>query len=370
MRLLDRYLLRELLIPLSYCLGGFLIFSISFDLFAELDDLQKAQFGFLDVVVLYALKIPELLSVILPIALLLALLYALTTHARYNEITAIRAAGISVWRLSAMYLLVGILFSVTLFVIDEFWMPQSQDRMDDLWAEHQSQAEKNRAWRKKLFFYNAADNRTWSIASYNPQTGEMIAPSFVWVLPDGSKREVYASRGEYKDRAWHFYDVDETVTAAETYFPVRSRTNLLTFAEFSETPDLIKSEIKINTMKISDAAKRAQLSLEEISNYFRLHPQLSKVQAAMLKTQWHSRIAWPWTCVIVVLIAVPFSAGHGRRNVFVGVAASIFICFAYFALMRVGLTLGTGGHISGWAAAWLPNILFGTIAIILLLRVR
>src|ERR1035441_3747532 len=71
MRLLDRYLFRELLTPMAYCLGGFLIFWISYDLFTELDDLQRQKLHLLDVVGYSIAKTPEFLVTILPVALLL-----------------------------------------------------------------------------------------------------------------------------------------------------------------------------------------------------------------------------------------------------------------------------------------------------------
>src|SRR5438093_13280022 len=98
MRLLDRYLLRELLIPLGFCLGGFLIFWISFDLFSSLKELQDHKLHAGDIIAYYLAKTPEFLVLVLPVALLLALLYTLTNHARHHELTAIRAAGISWWR--------------------------------------------------------------------------------------------------------------------------------------------------------------------------------------------------------------------------------------------------------------------------------
>jgi lipopolysaccharide export system permease protein len=71
-----------------------------------------------------------------------------------------------------------------------------------------------------------------------------------------------------------------------------------------------------------------------------------------------------------VLIAIPFGAPSGRRNVFVGVAGSIFLCFAYFVLMQIGLAMGSGGWMPAWVAAWLPNIVFSLLAIFLINRVR
>ena len=106
-------------------------------------------------------------------------------------------------------------------------------------------------------------------------------------------------------------------------------------------------------------AKQAQLSLSEIHNYYQLHPDVPAEMRPKIATQFHGRIAWPWTCLIVVLIAIPFGAPSGRRNVFAGVAMSIFFCFAYFILMRLGLALGTRGTFPPWFAAWFPNIIFG-----------
>ena len=99
MRLLDRYLLREFLVPLGFCLGGFLILWIAFDLFGQLHWLQEQGLSVLEIGEYYCFKSPEFLILVLPVALLLAMLYTLTNHARHNEITAIRAAGVSLVRL-------------------------------------------------------------------------------------------------------------------------------------------------------------------------------------------------------------------------------------------------------------------------------
>jgi lipopolysaccharide export LptBFGC system permease protein LptF len=87
-------------------------------------------------------------------------------------------------------------------------------------------------------------------------------------------------------------------------------------------------------------------------------------------TQLQGRIAAPFTCLAVVLIALPFGARSGRHNVFVGVAGSIFICFAYFILQRVSVGLGVAAYLPPVVAAWLPNLLFGGAGIALLSRVR
>ena len=81
------------------------------------------------------------------------------------------------------------------------------------------------------------------------------------------------------------------------------------------------------------------------------------------------RLAAPFTCLVVVLVAIPFGAASGRRNLFAGVASSIVICFIYIVLLKLGLALGTYGYLPAWLAAWFPNISFGR-RLWLIMRVR
>jgi lipopolysaccharide export system permease protein len=368
MRLLDRYLLRELLVPLAYCLGGFLLFYISFDLIAKLNDFQKHQMLFRDCLEYYLVTTPELLVLILPVAFLLALLYALTNHARSNELTAMRAAGVSLWRLSLPYLAVGLFLSIGLFIINETWVPDSVDKAEQIRRRRETNpADLN--WRSNLKFRNEAENRSWDMTKFNVATGEMIKPKIIWERSDGSRRELYAERGSYFDHAWTFYNVEQWDKLPQEAFP-KSTNNAILRVEFSETPELINSEIKINSLSATQAAKKPQLSIAEISNYFRLHPQLDADRRAILNTQLQGRLAEPWKCLMVVLIAIPFGARSGRRNVFVGVASSIFICFTYFILQKLALAAGTGNWLPPVVAAWLPNVVFGIAGLWMTLRVR
>ena|SRR5579864_5215822 len=100
MRLLDRYLLRELLVALVVCFCAFILLWIAADLMTELHTFQEHHLRATDIIQYYVFTgVDDFIPIGLPVALLLALLYALTNHARYNEITAMRAAGISLMRL-------------------------------------------------------------------------------------------------------------------------------------------------------------------------------------------------------------------------------------------------------------------------------
>jgi lipopolysaccharide export system permease protein len=375
MRLLDRYLLRELLIPFGYCLIGFVIFWISSDVFAQLSDFQKLRLTALDVLELYLIRMPEVLVVVLPVAFLLALLYALTNHARHHELTAIRAAGVSLSRISLPYLAVGLLLSGGVFAINELWAPQSVEAAEEILARHQSrQPDANkRQWESKLGFYNeiSPNERRWWVAdSYNLISGEMIRPNVTWTLPDGSRRDILAERCAYVNGVWCFTNVAIIEYSGEPdALPKQSERDSLDMPVFTETPERIRSEIKINKLGSFKSVRKAQLSIKEIVEYQRLHPGGTN-KDRILDTKLHGRLAAPWTCLIVVLIALPFGAATGRRNVAVGVASSILICFTYFVLQQLALALGTGGYLLPWVAAWLPNAFFTVVGLALIWRVR
>ncbi len=372
MRLLDRYLLRELMLPFGYCLSGFFIFWIAFDLLSELEGFQQQKLEALDIIEYYVFKSPELLMLVLPIALLLALLYALTNHARHHELTAIRATGISLGRLAAPYLAMGLVSSLSLLFISEWVAPQGADAAEDILTQHAADPtlEASRTIERKLGFHNTREKRFWMIATFNLLTCEMTFPHVSWTLPDGTRKEIWAERAWSPGEGWVFTNVQMLVYApATTIAPPAFETNALVFPEFRETPEEIKSEIKVSKINSLREARRTQLSIREIKQYQRLHRGDTSKQA-LLDTKLHGRLAAPWTCLVVVLIALPFGAAAGRRNVFVGVASSILICFAYFVLQQLTLALGTGGYLPPWLAAWAPNLFFGLCGLLMSWRIR
>jgi lipopolysaccharide export system permease protein len=374
MRLLDRYLLRELLVPLGYCLSGFLIFWVAFDLFKEMSTFQEQRVTWMDLLEYYTVITPEFLVVVLPIALLLAMLYSLTNHARHNEITAIRAAGISLWRLCLPYFAVGFLMTAASFAINELWAPNSSAAAELILERRvppkPGALRKNQV--RDLAFTNARHGRVWKISVYDWEKAEMLAPQVFWTQADGNRIWLKSQRALYTNDVWTFYGVTafkETGGTNADLVPLM-HTNVFAAPEFSETPEQIHSEISIAGDLGLRGGKKADIPITQILNYRRLHPQPSKSDHAWLETKLQGRLASPWTCMVVVLIAIPFGVPSGRRNVFVGVASSVFICFVYFVLQQLGLALGTGGHFPPWLAAWLPNILFGMTGLLLAVRIR
>ncbi|HEY5910433.1 MAG TPA: LptF/LptG family permease [Verrucomicrobiae bacterium] len=371
MRLLDRYLLRQLLVPLGYCLSGFLLLWVAQDLITELSSLQRRKLLAGDIAEYYLVKTPEFLVLILPMALLLSLLYALSDHARHHELTAIRASGVSLWRLCVPYFAVGALASMVCLGVNELFVPDSADAAEQIRTRRLPPPAGTPGRNKivNLCFTNSRDGRVWRIGVYDVRTGEMIEPVVSFGAGDGSRRLLNADRAARVGGVWTFYNARE-YKEGELDMPLL-KTNVLREPLFSETPEEIRSEIKISAAlgRFSmRSTKKADLPIVEIANYLRLHP--NPPQAAAIYTKLHGRLATPWTCLVVVLIAIPFGAPSGRRNVFVGVAGSVVIFFLYFILQQSCLALGPGGTLPAWVAGWLPNLAFGLAGAYMMSRVR
>jgi len=374
-RLLDRYLLRELMVPLIITLTSFVLLFLVSDIVSNMQDFHGHHLQFHDVVEYYFYKVPKIFSEgLVPIALMLATMYALANHARHNEITAVRSAGISLWRMLVPYLAVGCAFSLGLFWLNEFGLPDADLKMDQInrrYSDESAQSTGNQI--RKIKFVNERENREWIIEVFDMTALSLTNVTINWKQKDGKIQLVQADSASWDGEAWNFknaniklLDPADRTRNPNQGAPLKS----VKLAQFYETPAQIWSEFNVSQLSASVATRRAAVSLGTLMDYFALHPDLAGPKRSLLLTQFHARIAVPWTCLVVMLIAIPFAAPSGRRNAFFGVTAGLSLCFAFFIIQRFGLAMGTGGHLPPWLAAWLPNLLFSFLGIILISRVR
>jgi lipopolysaccharide export system permease protein len=377
MRLLDRYLIREWLIPFGICLAGFMVLWIAFDLINGLGDFTEAGLGAAEIARYYWVTLPGNFFVVVPVALLLSLMYAINQHSRHHEFIAIRNAGVGMFRMSAPYLLVGVLLSTGLYWSNERWLPSGL-REGEIIKGGQAAGEENplgRGWIANVNFHNDEANRDWQIPAFNPATGEMsgvdknpIIISWKW-NDDQPKREIMAVRGRWENGGWTFYQVKDYMPT-EGFPEVHPITlhQTLRLEEIDETPMQIEGELKIAPLFDKRAHKRWSVSLAEIDGYRRIHPDIAPEKKAILNAQYQARLAEPLTCLIVVLIAIPFAAPSGRRNAAVGVAAGIIACLAFFMVQQFAMAVG--GQLSPHFAAWTPHALFGGLSAWQITKVR
>ena len=390
MRLLDRYLLRELLVPLAYCLAGFQIFWVSFQLFNELPMFQERGMSATAIAWYFLLKTPDLLPKVLPMALLLALLYALTNHARHNELVAMRAAGIGLWRIGAGYLGVGALLSLGLLFSNEVLGPVADEAAEKILIRHGARAaavaSAQGEWIPNVNFHNESADHWWRASAFHMKRGELLSPSVEYPAGGGTTNWLSADRAVWTNGAWLFLNNVRLHIRRppDPDIPEIYITNRFAVAALTESPRQMQTEIKVGTMTAARAAKQLRFNLRDLVDYRRFHPHLPADRHALVATQFHGRLAQPWTCLVVVCIALPFGALTSRRNVFAGVAVSIFLMVVHYFLTQLGLAFGTGlvlpetiTRLSPWVAelppilcTWGPNALFAGLGIWLTNKLR
>ncbi len=372
MKILDKYLLRSLLAPLAYCMAAFVLIFLIFDLFNNLEDFIVARTAAFRIVLYYASLVPSVLVYTVPISLILAALYSLSSLTKNNELTAMRASGISMYRMMLPYVSVGLLASLIVAAVNETIAPRSA-----YWTALFLQAERSANPHtahvaRNLAFRNSVQRREWIIESFNTRTFEMENIRVVQQRTNGTDAVKYwARQGKWLDNRWWFthvvrQDFDDRgyPKGGPANMAAAHKERALEMTGFEETPQDFVSERK-------DARESPeQFSTVEILQYMQRHREFAPDTLARLRTDLHARIAMPWTCLVVILIGIPFGAQTGRKGAFIGVATALGMFFLYYALMSVALAMGKGQHIEPWLAAWLPNLVFLVVGIILLVRLR
>ncbi|HEX8280989.1 MAG TPA: LptF/LptG family permease, partial [Chthoniobacterales bacterium] len=170
MRLLDRYVLRQFLRAYLYCIAAFisiwLVFDISDNVSVFLGDTVSA----LLVVQYYLTQIPQILVILLPVSLLLALLFSLSRMSRTNEIVSMLTAGVSIPRLLLPLMLMGLLTAAASGVLNYALAPHAEETRKTFFGDTQENAREPGLVGQ--VFRNRADNRTWFVQRYGPGANE------------------------------------------------------------------------------------------------------------------------------------------------------------------------------------------------------
>jgi len=373
MKTIDRYILREFLLPFAYCVLAFVMILIVYDLFDKLSTFIKWQVSMKDLARYYFCILPGGMVFMLPMAMLLALLYSLATFARHNELIAMRASGLSLRRLMLPLVALGVAGSLAMTMVSEWIVPGARDRAERFLLEQKlayvarktvqapsgvaEPDKKGRArWAKSLpvrglFFYNARDHRHWVVQELDPVKKVITNGVEVLQMDAAGQKEKWkcvASWGKYMDGKWWFFDV--RIISLETLAVVESSRQRV-MIELTETPKQLAAEVK----------QPDQMTRREIANYVKLRPSLSQQRRAELELNLHKRVAQPWMCLVMMLLGVTVGTRVGRRGPLVSVAGSLALFFVYGVFCQVSYHLGEAGYLGPGLAAWLPNLAFGSL---------
>jgi LPS export ABC transporter permease LptG len=357
-RILDKYLLRELLLPLLYCFDAFLLLAIVIDLFGKLDEFIDSHAPILQVLKYYLIILPDTFVMIMPISLLLALLFCLSNLAKHHELVAMRASGISLARIAVPPLCLGLAASLLVFGVNELFVPGARERADSFMNVLKGRGEKDVV--ENFFFVNAVERRDWYVRRFNTRTFEMDNPEIHDQKPDGTPlRDIYAQRARWHNDSWTFYDVD--VYNHEHDPPLITRAAQTNFPAIRESPARLAVEGKkpdqMNSAQLRRAI-RSQIRAGRLAH-------LAEYQVTL-----QYRYAFPFTCIIVVWLGLPLGMRVSRSGPLLGVGVALTLVVAFYFVTHFSLALGKGEHIPPPLAAWLTNVVFGGVGTILMVRAR
>ncbi len=357
MRLLDRYVVRYFLQAYLYCILGFVsiwfIFDISDNLSTFLDERVSRSL----IAKYYLTQAPQILVILLPVALLLALLFCLGRMSRSNEIVSMLTAGVSLPRLIAPLILIGLVTTGISTFLNYSLAPHAE-------YAHKTVLEDPKSRRQQFgllaqIFRNRTDNRTWFIQQFKP--GENVFKNVHIVQQDETDNIVtnyIAGTAVYhpETKIWDLQDAKIINYDSAGNITKMDESESFLIEHWSETP-----------FRLGSANLRAEyLSLPELQDYLAFNSDFPETLLAPFATHWHYRLALPWACLVITFIAAPLGIGFSRRGVFSSVAAAIVLVFSMNFVTHLFLALGEGSRIPTWAAAWTPNVIFGAIGLVLL----
>ncbi len=364
---LDRYLLRNFLGPLTLCLGGITAIFISMDLLNNANDFAGYSIG--QVVHYYLGQTPRIMVTVAEAALLLATLFALGKMSRHNELTAYGSSGRSVLRTLRPLLLCALWISLAVLAMNYHLAPEAERLKEEKEAARKAGTDAARDTAVfNVLYRNREARRTWclhrvpydlrpanpiqEIAVIQQTAGADITES--WFAREGFWS---AATGEWQLRhVVHFAFTGEDGRALST--PHRTELAALTMGNWPESPAAM----------LSDKLNPEFLGVPGLLSCLKSRDTLPDKAIAGYETTLHWRYALPFRCFLIVLLAAPLGMVASRRNVLGGVAAAIAIFIGLRFLSTIVLKAGEGQYLPPGIAAWSINLIFALAGAALLWR--
>jgi LPS export ABC transporter permease LptG len=335
-----------------------------FTCFELLGDIIRNRTSFITVAEYLANLTPSMIYTITPLAVLIAVLVVFGLMSKSSELTAMKASGISLYRIVLPVFVIASMLATLLFVFDQLYLPQANRRQEALrniikgkppqTFEHPGQkwifGQQEPGKPGRIFYYelfdpaqNAFGNLT--VFEFNPETFSI-------------SRRIFASHAHWEPELheWVFeHGWERSFNGAEisSYRPF----DVSTFPEIREQPQYFKKEALLSS----------EMSFDELSAYIRDLSQ-SGFDTIRLRVQLNRKVATPVITLIMAILAVPFALSMGKRGSLTGIAVAIGVAIAYFMVAGIFGAMGDVNLLPAFLAAWAPDVIFGLAGGYLLLR--
>ncbi|HEY6851981.1 MAG TPA: LptF/LptG family permease [Terracidiphilus sp.] len=363
-RILDQYVMLEFLNVFALVLMGFILLMLVFTIFDRLGDILRNHVKMITVGDYLINLTPLFLYQLAPLAVLIAVLVTFGVLNRNSEIIAMKATGISLYRLVVPIVSISALLAVGLFLFDQFYLPQANKRQDALLnvikgkpaqtVTHPEQnwifGQPNKGEPARIFYYRFFDVdrdefANISVFEFDPATFALT-------------RRIFAAKAVWDPdiASWRFENGWENDIQGD---------HASDYREFSETSF---SEIHEDPQYFTREERQAQeMNFGQLDRYISDLRQ-SGFDTMKLRVALWRKLSYPLVAVVMAVLAIPFALSMGRRGSLTGIAVAIGVALTYFVVESLFGSLGNVNYLPAALAAWSSDVLFGLVGGYLLLR--
>ncbi len=297
----------------------------------------------------YGTQLPMVMNLILPYTLLMGALWALTKLSGSSELTGMLQSGRSLLRLCSPVFFYSTLIAIVYGMCGFHWAPNATLYRQIMLRESRATSA------KPIIFNNESDARIWRIKRPPLLThpgdplGEVVVEQF-----DKNKRGSVLERIEAESATW------DKRTGSWTFRHAHRRNAATAQAgadEYFDELTLPLTEKPFQLITPTQSRRPDALGTTSILDLLHSHG-CGGVDRMALRTEWHVRIAKVFSCLILVLIAIPSAVTFQRRATMKGVGIAMLLAALLLFFYEVIPALGSAGLLPAWFSAWLPNILY------------
>lgn len=358
-RILYRYIVREYLKILSLSLSSLVLLYAVILFFQKVDLFIKHQAPFYLIFEYLLCRIPEVIfHWTLPYAVLLTTLLTVGTLSRHSEITAMKAGGVSLYRITFPLLLLALIISFFSFLGNEYLVPYTNQKTQYLLDVKVRKEEPSSFFKNYKIWYRSG-HYIYNIQLLDPKR-KILKGLTLYQFDDSFRcnQRIDAREAKWVNGRWRFIDgavrnIDETGSI-----------HLIPFKEMEfSLPENWESFEKIER-------ESREMSYTELRAYIQ-KIQSAGYDATRYLVDLYSKYSYPLLNLIMVLIGVPFALKTGRSGgIALSIGMSVMIGFAYGVTFYIFLSFGKSGVLSPLLSSWIPTLLFGLAGIFTLMSVK
>jgi LPS export ABC transporter permease LptG len=304
-------------------------------------------------------RVPEFASFILPVAALMTALLSLGLLAKSNEVTAMKACGISLYRLLVPVLFMALTASLFSLYLQERILPRANLRAEEIWNRINDYPARSYSYLNRHWIIGRDKNRIYHYDFFDPRRAVFSRLS-IFDLDLGSWSLV---RREFAAKA---FLKDDRLRLANSW----SRMFTADLPEsFVESPETVLTGVEKKSYFLKEWKEPSQMTFLELRSYAAEVAEMG-FDTTRFKVDLHSKLSFPLVSLIMTLLGVPFAFSMGKRGTLVGIGLGVVIAMVYWGAIGVFRSLGYVDFLAPFLAAWAPNLVFGLSAVYFLFRLR